>query len=255
MLHGREQQRKDDARRAPDAVREFCLGAHLNAPRLLRVTDAVIVRLHIRDVAERERHGIGARVRNADVIHGGGEFTGVRGHHEDKDRRHDREILDQHIKQIKQLLPGDGMSRKQRCEHCLCAVNLRPLVGRKEEDRHQVDHHEEHDELEYRADLSPLRPRHHVERGADCNHHEEHPRVIGECRREAPHNEKDQLGDARKMMQPCVLFLITQQSVHTITVPPAALSIGISPQLSSLFMLYPLLFFQQRHPSDPARTR
>ena len=67
-VHAGEYQRENDRRHVLDAVAELRFAGHLNSPRLLGVLDFCKIILHIRNLPERNRHGVTDLVADTNTV-------------------------------------------------------------------------------------------------------------------------------------------------------------------------------------------
>ena len=94
---------------------------------------------HIRDVAERQRHGIRDPVAHSQLVQRCRKFAGLRGGHEEDDHRDGCRILEDHICMIQQLLCRDAVSSDQVYEHRPGAVQADPVLRGKQIDQQVIE--------------------------------------------------------------------------------------------------------------------
>jgi len=181
----------------------------------------VIIFLHIRNVAERDGNGIGEFVADADSVHGGGKLTGVRRHKEHEDGRNNRKVFNDDIEKVKELLRSHGVIAGNVKEHGLGSVNVTALIRRKQKNKNNVENHEKHDSLENRADLFPFRLRKNENGRDNRNHRQQDAGVVRQGTRQAPQDEKDQLGDAAQGMDPGIFLHVGKHFPVTHRLPPS----------------------------------
>ena len=155
-VQARQNQRQQDADRIFQPLEKRLTAAQLDTARLLRLTDAVIIALDIRDVAQRDCHRITDLVGDADAVQAGGELTGVGGgDKQDRNGQCDK-IFERDIEHVKQLLCGQVIPPEKMAQHRAGAVEGRALIRIKQEDKQIVQCQKHQHEHQHKADLAQL---------------------------------------------------------------------------------------------------
>ena len=150
----REDQRDQDRSDAFDPLGKLCLGGHLQAARLLRKRDRLIVSCDIREVPQRQGERCAHFVADTDTVERRGKFTRIRGEDEDHAERNHRKIFRELRDLIEQLFQCHDVIACDREEIMSCAVDLNTVHRRKQKCQEEVCHKEDHDIHQHDSDLA-----------------------------------------------------------------------------------------------------
>ena len=113
----------------------------------------MVLPLNVRDVAQRQRHGISNGIFHADAVQGGRKLTGVGGADKEQHNGDSGQVFQHQIEMIKQLLLCDHIVPAQTQQHIFCPVDAHAVLGREEKNQHIVQHHEHRGKAKHEGDV------------------------------------------------------------------------------------------------------
>ena len=153
----------------------------------------MVLPLNVRDIAQRQRHGIGDGVFHADPVQGGGKLTGVGGADKEQHDGDGGQVFQHQIEMIKQLLLCEHIVPAQTQQHMLRPVNAHAVLGREEKDQHIVQHHEYGGKAQHEGHIPDFDPGDAEKHDTDHRQHRQKAGVIGGHGGQAPQQQAHQL--------------------------------------------------------------